>query len=843
MSFLFKRLNALSPRSEIEVTYRLPLILADGVDETDDGLASADLGVMRTFFTASLDTRISALEAGGGTPSYWPTLRTITLTGPFTGSVSLDGSADVELAITVPAGSLGISAINTLGPTLVSMDNQLTDHEGRIAAAESALATNTAVSADKWSTARTLSLSGKATGSVSWDGSADAELQVTGLSGTKADVGLGNVDNTSDANKPISSATQTALNNKVDVGNAAADYMGSAPSYYNATAAVDVNNFLGGSRALVAQENANTPGASQTFWYIETIKTYTTATSLMQRAYGYQSGELWTRHCFGGVWGAWRRQWDSTNFDPATKATLASSPQFNGTVMSKSGSFIAKALANNDANVIFRDEADDDRGMLLWDRTADVLRLRRFNTTTGAVEGEMAVGPTNMTYNGYEVWHANTFNPATKLDTTATAAAATKLATSRNFSLTGVITATAVGFDGSGNVALATAVADGALSIAKTSGLQTALNAKAPIDDPTFTGVPAAPTAVVGTNTTQIATTAFVNAEIANDAPSKTGTGASGTWGINVSGTAAKLATARAFSLTGVITAAAVNFDGSAAVALATAIADNALTIAKTSGLQGALDGKVDTSSVSMADLANTIVQRNGSADIQARLFRPTFANQTTMSGAVAFRVNDSTDNYIRFLSTPGPLRTWLGLDTNDAVTFGATAVTRLSVGLDPGYDGSIGCTNWFRSSGNTGWYSQTWGIGIYATDATYVRTYNGAQMAAADFVISSDRRLKAGIRNFEFRGRLRPVNYYHREGHKADFGFIAQEVQALYPEAVGKMGDTGMLQLSYPKLTAVLSYQVNKLEDELAEVRQQVAQLLAQRQPWWKRLFRRKDA
>lgn len=38
---------------------------------------------------------------------------------------------------------------------------------------------------------------------------------------TKADVGLSNVDNTSDANKPISTATQTALNAKAnasDVG-------------------------------------------------------------------------------------------------------------------------------------------------------------------------------------------------------------------------------------------------------------------------------------------------------------------------------------------------------------------------------------------------------------------------------------------------------------------------------------------------------------------------------------------------------------------------------------------------------------------------------------------------
>ena len=35
---------------------------------------------------------------------------------------------------------------------------------------------------------------------------------------TKSDIGLGNVDNTSDLNKPISTATQTALNNKIDKG-------------------------------------------------------------------------------------------------------------------------------------------------------------------------------------------------------------------------------------------------------------------------------------------------------------------------------------------------------------------------------------------------------------------------------------------------------------------------------------------------------------------------------------------------------------------------------------------------------------------------------------------------
>lgn len=47
----------------------------------------------------------------------------------------------------------------------------------------------------------------------------------------------------------------------------------------------------------------------------------------------------------------------------------------------------------------------------------------------------------------------------------------------------------------------------------------TAVDLKAPLSSPTFTGTPAAPTAAVNTNTTQVATTAFVNAEIDSDRP------------------------------------------------------------------------------------------------------------------------------------------------------------------------------------------------------------------------------------------------------------------------------------------------------------------------------------
>ena len=47
------------------------------------------------------------------------------------------------------------------------------------------------------------------------------------------------------------------------------------------------------------------------------------------------------------------------------------------------------------------------------------------------------------------------------------------------------------------------------------NAIQTAVNTKADLNAPTFTGVPSAPTAAASTNTTQIATTAFTTAAVA----------------------------------------------------------------------------------------------------------------------------------------------------------------------------------------------------------------------------------------------------------------------------------------------------------------------------------------
>lgn len=74
---------------------------------------------------------------------------------------------------------------------------------------------------------------------------------------------------------------------------------------------------------------------------------------------------------------------------------------------------------------------------------------------------------------------------------------------------------------------------------------------------------------------------------------------------------------------------------------------------------------------------ASTVVERNGSGDIYARLFRSEFGNQTTISGAMAFRVNNTTDNYIRFCSDTGAIKTWLGAVSNGGEVSGIVKLTQ----------------------------------------------------------------------------------------------------------------------------------------------------------------------
>lgn len=216
---------------------------------------------------------------------------------------------------------------------------------------------------------------------------------------------------------------------------------------------------------------------------------------------------------------------------------------------------------------------------------------------------------------------------------------------------------------------------------------------------------------------------------------------------------------------------------------------------------------------------------------------------------------------------------------------------------------GDIRATSWIRTDGATGWYSQTYGGGIYCTSSDVVEVYNnkvfanngsrawgigghncgiklynnnhiginlanakytwgiysnsdgnmyigrrdgdvnnttgsyivtitsstisvtGSVVASGEVTAYSDARLKSNIHALDYRGRLIP-RHYVKDG-KQSIGFIAQEVQTLYPELVlGYDKSRPYLSLNYNGCTAVLSAQLNHVEDEVTTLKNKVREL-----------------
>ena len=94
-------------------------------------------------------------------------------------------------------------------------------------------------------------------------------------------------------------------------------------------------------------------------------------------------------------------------------------------------------------------------------------------------------------------------------------------------------------------------------------------------------------------------------------------------------------------------------------------------------GLSGSMDATANqsgnttftvTSNATTAATANTIAYRDGSADLSVRLLRANYANQSTISGAIAFRVNNGSDNYTRYCSSPSAIRSFIGAGTISSI-------------------------------------------------------------------------------------------------------------------------------------------------------------------------------
>lgn len=133
-----------------------------------------------------------------------------------------------------------------------------------------------------------------------------------------------------------------------------------------------------------------------------------------------------------------------------------------------------------------------------------------------------------------------------------------------------------------------------------------------------------------------------------------------------------------------------------------------------------------------------------------------TFSNTPTNSYTNGINLNSSDTNYGWQLAKPafvdrpyyrgrqaGSFTPWKGIAfTSDIPTvtnyYWANVKVSSSSNTSTSPTFSTAYTsNWFRSNGQTGWYSQTYGGGIYMTDSSYVRVYGSKRFYAASGYLS----------------------------------------------------------------------------------------------------------
>lgn len=239
---------------------------------------------------------------------------------------------------------------------------------------------------------------------------------------------------------------------------------------------------------------------------------------------------------------------------------------------------------------------------------------------------------------------------------------------------------------------------------------------------------------------------------------------------------------------------------------------------------------------------ANTLALRDSEADVHARLLRTTYGDEFTMSGAIAFRVNNSTNNYTRYCNDPASVRNWM-----------KGAKTDWQMGWRAYIEHTDNPMTEYHIPGKTAVLTYLTGDGVYRIDSS-----NGGGGAVGarmsldssgnlyvvgngnfnDVQIRSDRRLK---KNFvKISGALDKVSqlcaytYDKKQSLSSndysthEVGLIAQDVQLVLPEAVTEVvnpvDNLKVLTISNSGVNALLVEAIKELRAEVNQLRQQIA-------------------
>lgn len=278
---------------------------------------------------------------------------------------------------------------------------------------------------------------------------------------------------------------------------------------------------------------------------------------------------------------------------------LESDIVISGFATSASDTFVTGATFSSGTATLTRNDGNTVDIAGIWTNVPNSA-LVNDSVTVGTTEIDLGASSTTLV--GLTSVTSTSFIGDVTGDLSGNADTASALETARNFSIAGDITAAAVSFDGSANVALSATIDDGVVTNAKLVNDSVTVGT-------TEIDLGTASTTLVGL--TSVTSTSFTG----NITGNVTG---------NASGTAGSLASAQNFSITGDITAAAVSFDGTGAVALTATIDNDSVTT-----------DKILNGNVTNAKLANSAFTTSGDGSGSSN-------NSTALGGTLSFT---STDN------------------------------------------------------------------------------------------------------------------------------------------------------------------------------------------------------
>lgn len=127
----------------------------------------------------------------------------------------------------------------------------------------------------------------------------------------------------------------------------------------------------------------------------------------------------------------------------------------------------------------------------------------------------------------------------------------------------------------------------------------------------------------------------------------------------------------------------------------------------------------------------------------------------------------------------------------------------------------------WVNSLGTDAGLTIGGNAGVGVTSPTEKLDVNGNAKATA-FLYSSDVRLKKNVaplgNSLDKVLSLEPVSFNWKSDGNSDIGFIAQEVENIFPEVVHTNSETNMKSIDYPKLVV---YLVQALKEQQKEIDQ----------------------